>query len=80
MPLYEYKCGTCGHCFEVLVRDSSTPPCPACQAQNVGRQLSLFAVNSEGTRQSALESARRHSYKAEYDRAVAAEKDTHHDH
>lgn len=80
MPLYEYKCCACDHCFEVLVRDKSTPVCPACQAQNVERQLSLFAVNSEGTRQSALKAARRRSYKTEYDKAVAAEEDTHHDH
>jgi putative FmdB family regulatory protein len=80
MPLYEYKCCACGHCFEKLVRDSSAPVCPACQAQDVERQLSLFAVSSEGTRQSALEAARRHNHKAEYDRAVAAEEDTHHDH
>jgi putative FmdB family regulatory protein len=80
MPLYEYKCCACGHCFEVLVRDSSPPVCPACDARDVERQLSLFAVSSEGTRQSALKAARRHSYKAEYDRAIAAEEDTHHDH
>jgi putative FmdB family regulatory protein len=80
MPLYEYKCCACDHCFEVLVRDSTPPVCPACRAENVERQLSLFAVNSAGTRKSALAAARKHSYKAEYDRAVAAEEDTHHDH
>jgi putative FmdB family regulatory protein len=80
MPLYESKCGACDHCFEVLVRDQTVPICPKCQAANVERQLSLFAVNSEGTRQSAIAAARRHSYKSEYDRAVAAEEDTHHDH
>jgi putative FmdB family regulatory protein len=80
MPLYEYKCGACGHCFEVLVRDKNTPACPACHAENVERQLSLFAVRSEGTRQTALQAARRQTYKTERDRAVAAEEDTHHDH
>ena len=80
MPIYEYTCRGCGHRFEALVRDSSTPACPACQAQNVERQLSLFAVNSESTRQSALKSARRQNAKIQRDKAIADHEAMHHHH
>ena len=30
MPIYEYKCPTCGHRFEKLAKfDDPNPPCPA---------------------------------------------------
>ena len=61
MPIYEYKCLSCGHQFERLVRRSSTPAatseaqsesaCPSCQGQQLEQVLSLFAVSSESTRQ-----------------------------
>ena len=59
MPIYEYKCVTCGHQFERLVRRSSTPVpaddteagCPACRGLELEQVLSLFAVSSESTRQ-----------------------------
>ncbi|MBW2641199.1 MAG: zinc ribbon domain-containing protein [Deltaproteobacteria bacterium] len=33
MPIYEYECKDCSHCFEVLLLFSSDPPpqCPECQ-------------------------------------------------
>ena|ERR1700704_3936535 len=62
MPIYEYKCASCGHQFERLVRRSSSPlplgeaqadaaGCPACHGQELEQVLSLFAVSSESTRQ-----------------------------
>jgi putative FmdB family regulatory protein len=55
MPIYEYKCFSCGHQFERLVRQSSTPPaeetgCPSCRGQDLEQMPSLFAVSSESTR------------------------------
>ena len=60
MPLYEYECRGCGHCFEVLVRpsDTGTPACPSCKSQDLDRLLSMFAVSSDGTRTAALKDGR----------------------
>jgi putative FmdB family regulatory protein len=60
LPIYEYECRACGHCFEQLVRaGTTTPACPACQSEDLIRLLSGFAVSSETMRESALQSARR---------------------
>lgn len=47
MPLYEYRCATCAHRFEVLQRlgdDADGLACPRCGAAHVERQLSTFAA------------------------------------
>lgn len=44
MPIYEYKCKDCGHCFEQLVMSGSGPvKCPKCGRQKVQRMMSVFA-------------------------------------
>lgn len=53
MPLYEYRCRACGAAFEILVRAGDTPACRACASPDLERQVSLFAVDSDGTRQAA---------------------------
>lgn len=81
MPLYEYTCRPCGHFFELLVRPGTVPACPSCQSQDLERALSLFAVDSEGSRKANLEAGRRHARKEQVDRAVAdRERIEHHDH
>ncbi len=45
MPIYEYRCSLCGERFEKLVRTTSGPVeirCPACNADRVERQVSMF--------------------------------------
>ncbi|MGE5645472.1 MAG: FmdB family zinc ribbon protein [Acidobacteriota bacterium] len=45
MPLYEYRCGSCGHAFETLRRMEDADcgvACPKCSGA-VERQLSTFA-------------------------------------
>lgn len=51
MPIYEYGCQDCGHCFEYLhfVGDDSPPDCPQCQSKRVKRQLSCFATGTGQT-------------------------------
>ena len=47
MPIYEYKCETCGNRFEKLRRiaDADAPQeCPDCKSQKVERLLSAFAT------------------------------------
>ena len=43
MPLYEYACRKCRHEFETLVRDGEAVTCPACQAEELDRLLSVPA-------------------------------------
>jgi putative FmdB family regulatory protein len=48
MPLYEYACRECAHQFELLVRGSETPQCPACHATSLDRRFSAFAAHTSG--------------------------------
>lgn len=82
MPLYEYECRGCGHRFEALVRSSDTekPACPACQGRDLEQMLSLFAVSSDATRQSNLQSARRANKKIQRDKLVAEREEIEHHH
>lgn len=59
MPIYEYKCQACGHRFEQLILHSSTPECPSCQSRELERLISMFAVDSDGTRTLASTAGRR---------------------
>lgn len=43
MPLYEYQCQACGHGFEALVRQGSTPVCPQCASTVLEKVISLIA-------------------------------------
>ena len=50
MPVYEYRCETCGERVEKLVRSMLQEPpevrCPACQGMEVCRLISAPAVHS----------------------------------
>ena len=49
MPIYEYCCQSCGHNFEYLVMGGHEPEsCPACEAGEVCRQLSVCGFFSKG--------------------------------
>jgi putative FmdB family regulatory protein len=58
MPIYEYRCKTCDHKFELLVRGKTEPACPSCKGLDLERLLSLPAVSSEGTRNLSLKAAK----------------------
>ena len=52
MPLYEYRCQTCGKSFELLRRMSDADrdlECPDCRSLQVERLLSTFATGGCGT-------------------------------
>ena len=64
MPLFEYRCVSCGEEFELLVRGAQTPTCCACGSATLDRLLTSFAVSSARRSARALASARetyRHS-------------------
>jgi putative FmdB family regulatory protein len=50
MPLYEFKCQSCGHRFETFQFSTTRalPACPACNATTVEKQFSTFGVGSGG--------------------------------
>ncbi len=46
MPIYEYRCKQCGHCFELLVSSSGTrASCPQCASRKTERLISTFAAH-----------------------------------
>lgn len=51
MPIYEYRCQTCGHVFDKFVRSMSTAfevECPQCHAHECRKSMSLFGTASAG--------------------------------
>jgi len=60
MPLYDFRCGKCGHRFEELVRLNDTVDCPKCKARNAERLFSTSAaVSTDKTRGRTAKIARR---------------------
>ncbi len=80
MPIHEYECRRCEHRFEALVRGSDRPTCPQCQGDDLEQMLSLFAVSSDATRQSNLQSARRANKKIQRDKLIADREEIEHHH
>jgi putative FmdB family regulatory protein len=51
VPIYDYQCQDCKERFEALILKNTPPPtCPACKGDKLEQLISLFAVDSEGTR------------------------------
>lgn len=81
MPIYEYLCRGCQHEFEAVVLPKGAPPtCPSCEASDLERLVSNFAVSSDGTRASNLKSARKQASKIRRDKEVADHEAIHHHH
>jgi putative FmdB family regulatory protein len=51
MPIYAYKCGSCGHAKDVLQKISDTPltTCPACGAEAFSKQLTAAGFQLKGS-------------------------------
>jgi putative FmdB family regulatory protein len=71
MPIYEYTCRKCGAAFELLVRNNRTPKCSSCGSEELDRQFSLPAVQSETTRANAMKAAKKRDNKTAIDRVEA---------
>jgi putative FmdB family regulatory protein len=61
MPIFEYVCSACGHQFEFLKLPaaSTVPSCPACQSENLERQLSGFAMSTTDLTKARAKAARK---------------------
>lgn len=51
MPIYAYKCASCGHARDVLQKISDTPltDCPACGAAAFGKQVTAAGFQLKGS-------------------------------
>jgi len=51
MPIYEYRCGACGHQSEFLQRLNDTPltDCPKCGKPELGKLVSAAGFQLKGT-------------------------------
>lgn len=51
VPLYDYQCAACNHQLEALQKISAPPltDCPACQAPELKKQLSVPGFRLSGT-------------------------------
>lgn len=51
MPIYAYRCGTCGHAKDVLQKISDAPltQCPACGAQTFAKQVTAAGFQLKGS-------------------------------
>jgi len=51
MPIYAYKCESCGHAKDVLQKVSDAPltTCPACGAEAFRKQLTAAGFQLKGT-------------------------------
>lgn len=59
MPIYEYKCKTCGGDFDFLAKRLSERPetCPRCGATALKKKLSAFSTTSGGAASGSSASA-----------------------
>ncbi|GAB4355523.1 MAG: zinc ribbon domain-containing protein [Methylohalobius crimeensis] len=50
MPIYEYRCQSCGHALEILQKVSDPPPgeCPECHQNSLQKQVSAAAFRLKG--------------------------------
>jgi putative FmdB family regulatory protein len=51
MPIYAYKCGSCGHAKDVLQKVSDAPltVCPACGAGSFAKQITAAGFQLKGS-------------------------------
>lgn len=51
MPIYAYKCGSCGHAKDVLQKISEAPltACPACGAPSFSKQVTAAGFQLKGS-------------------------------
>lgn len=49
MPIFEYRCESCEHQFEQLIRGAEAAECPQCGAQRAEKLLSATSVHSRAS-------------------------------
>lgn len=51
MPIYEYECASCHHCFDVIQKMNDAPItlCPVCSKETVTKLISAAGFQLKGT-------------------------------
>ena len=47
MPIFEYRCESCGHKFEAILFGEQKAECPSCHTGKLEAQLSTFSVSTK---------------------------------
>jgi putative FmdB family regulatory protein len=81
MPLFDFRCRSCGSEFEALVRSSDTPRCPSCKSAKLEQLPSMFTVSSPELTKARVRTARKERRRspAYRDEIVAKRETKHHD-
>ena len=59
MPTFDYRCRACGELFEAFIRGEEKASCPACESQDLEKQLSMPALKTDTTHSQAMAAAKR---------------------
>jgi putative FmdB family regulatory protein len=73
VPLFDFRCKSCGNLFETLVRAGNAPGCPACGAVDLEKQLPTFALSTDERRAAAAKQSRQRQIAARQDAIIADE-------
>lgn len=75
MPLFDFRCRSCGDEFEALVRPRADPACPACASGDLERLLSgfSFSVRSGGLSNAARRAVQKQQNTQRRDQAAFQE-------
>jgi putative FmdB family regulatory protein len=44
MPIFEYRCESCGHNFEAILFGAQAPECPKCHTEKLEKQRSAASA------------------------------------
>ncbi|MFN0003342.1 MAG: FmdB family zinc ribbon protein [Pseudohongiellaceae bacterium] len=70
MPIFDYKCRSCSHQFEKMVRGSEIALCPSCNLSDLEKLLSVPGISTQKSRQ--------HSFGIAQQAAKAVKKEQNH--
>jgi putative FmdB family regulatory protein len=74
MPIYDFRCKSCGNEFEALSRPQDPPiACPSCKSNDLEKLLSGFATSTAESRAANALSSRKRQVSAHKDKVVADE-------
>ena len=81
MPLFDFRCRSCGRVFEALVRTSDVPQCPSCKGAKLEQLPSIFSVSSLEITKARVRTAKkeRRRSRAYRDKIIAEREIKHHD-
>ena len=73
MPLFDFRCRTCGKTSEILVRTGDSPACPHCGGADLDKQLPTFALSTDEIRSANARKSRQQQIAKRKDAIIADE-------